>query len=76
MKNILSYYREVMDILTIANEKHGYGAAQGIISMAQETLSYNFRQELAHQIYAKELKQAQPQNKPEEKKDETLPKVG
>jgi len=61
-KTILAYYQEVMNILSAANSEHGYGAAQGILKMADETISYNFRQELAEQIIRKEqkAKEAQP----------------
>jgi hypothetical protein len=48
-KTILKYYQEIMNVLNEANDVHGYGAGQGILSMATETVSYNFRQELAHQ---------------------------
>ena len=51
-----------MNILSAANSEHGYGVAQGILKMADETISYNFRQELAEQIIRKEqkAKEAQP----------------
>lgn len=46
-----------MEILSAANSENGYGSSLGIIEMCRETISYNFRQELAHQIIAKEQKE-------------------
>lgn len=59
-KSILQYYQDAMSILSEANHEHGYGAAQGIVKMLDETISYNFRQELAEQIIRKEMQSIKP----------------
>jgi hypothetical protein len=53
-KTILGYYHDVMKIMDEVNAEHGYGAAHGVLKMTDETMSYNFRQELAEYIIRKE----------------------
>ena len=48
-------YQRVMDLICEATVKFGYVAAIGICEMAKETVTYNFRKELAEQIMKKEL---------------------